>query len=226
MSTRANPSKPRANTESFALSFPKLNKLPQKISPSRHCERIIFFFHILAAAAAIRFSLYLGKEALITLVALMGVLANFFVLKQIDLLGFTVTCSDVFAIGDISASTCFKSVLAKKLNPCHRHFPWSLPFFASFLRSTCSIPLAITDTMHEQHFALFSPLPGSSWPPSPPSPSSSFPRPVFAYLCRRFQAHWNWLSLFSLLVSQALDTVLFSFLGLTASSPPWPQSSS
>lgn len=44
-------------------------------------------------------ALKIGKEALITFVALQALIANLFVLKQIPFLGFHVTCSDAFAIG-------------------------------------------------------------------------------------------------------------------------------
>lgn len=54
------------------------------------------------AAAVIVFvcgALRLGKSALITAIALQGILANLFVTKQTMLFGFQVTCAEVFVIG-------------------------------------------------------------------------------------------------------------------------------
>ncbi len=179
-------------------------------------NELIFLFHILAVAAAIRFSLYLGKEALVTLVALMAILANFFVLKQINLLGFTVTCSDVFAIGDILCLNLLQVRFGKKSSSSAIIISLgAFLFFALFSQIHLLYTPSSVDTMHPHYFALLS--------PSPRLLLASlvtftivqlFDVQFFAYLRRRFQANWQWLSLLSILVSQALDTVLFSFLGL------------
>lgn len=61
----------------------------------------IFLLHLLAVTGATLFAFRRGKETLIAWVGLQAVLANFFVLKQISLFGYTITCSDSFAIGTI-----------------------------------------------------------------------------------------------------------------------------
>lgn len=62
-------------------------------------NEITFLLHILVVGAFTFAAFRLGREALITWIALQGVLANLFVLKQIELFTLTVTCSDVYAVG-------------------------------------------------------------------------------------------------------------------------------
>lgn len=61
----------------------------------------LFFFHVLAALVFLGLAVRMGKMALGVYVALSGVLANLFVVKQIELFGLHATASDVFAVGGI-----------------------------------------------------------------------------------------------------------------------------
>ena len=61
----------------------------------------IFFLHIFSALLFLALAIRLGKMALGVYVALSGVLANLFVVKQIELFGLHATASDVFAVGGI-----------------------------------------------------------------------------------------------------------------------------
>ncbi|MCK4935067.1 MAG: queuosine precursor transporter, partial [Simkaniaceae bacterium] len=60
---------------------------------------LIFFSHIFIVVAFIFCALKLGKEALITSFILQAILGNLFVTKQMELCSFTITCSDVYTIG-------------------------------------------------------------------------------------------------------------------------------
>ncbi|MBS0616470.1 MAG: queuosine precursor transporter [Verrucomicrobia bacterium] len=179
-------------------------------------NELIFIFHMMAAAAAIRFSLHLGKEALITLVALMALLANFFVLKQIELLGFTVTCSDVFAIADILSLNLLQVRFGKE--SAQKAITISLGafiFFALFSQIHLLYLPSSYDTAHSHYAMLLSPSPRLLLASLTTfAIVQYFDVQFFAYLRRRLQTNWQLLSVFSILVSQALDTVLFSFLGL------------
>lgn len=59
----------------------------------------LFLFHITLIVVITWATRIHSKEALIGWVILQPILANLFVLKQIDLFGFCVTCSDVYAVG-------------------------------------------------------------------------------------------------------------------------------
>lgn len=64
-------------------------------------NEILFFIHIFVVIGLVITASRLGKKALIALIVLQAVFANLFVVKQMSLFGFSVTCSDVFAIGGI-----------------------------------------------------------------------------------------------------------------------------
>lgn len=62
-------------------------------------NELIFLIHILIIVIFLLIALRLGKNYLITLVALQAIVANLFVIKQIELLGRVVTSTDVFIVG-------------------------------------------------------------------------------------------------------------------------------
>jgi uncharacterized integral membrane protein (TIGR00697 family) len=59
----------------------------------------IFIAHTIFISLAVIFCSRFGKESLVALSAIMWLLANLFVIKQIDLFGFSATSSDAFVIG-------------------------------------------------------------------------------------------------------------------------------
>ena len=61
----------------------------------------LFIIQIIVIVGFALGALKLGKETLITWVAIQALIANLFVLKQITLLGLHVTASDAFAIGSL-----------------------------------------------------------------------------------------------------------------------------
>lgn len=62
-------------------------------------NEFIFFIHIIAVTGTIALAARMGKEALITAMALQAVLANLFVTQEITLCTLNITSSDVFAVG-------------------------------------------------------------------------------------------------------------------------------
>ncbi|BDC35055.1 hypothetical protein Noda2021_10130 [Candidatus Dependentiae bacterium Noda2021] len=62
-------------------------------------NELYFLVHSLVLALTCLYALRLGKEALVTFIAMQTVLANFFVTKQISLCGFNATAADPFIIG-------------------------------------------------------------------------------------------------------------------------------
>ena len=74
----------------------------------------IFLLHVALVIGFALGALRLGKEALTAWVALQAVLANLFVIKQMTFLGFTVTCSDVFAIGSIAGLNLVQEFFGKE----------------------------------------------------------------------------------------------------------------
>jgi uncharacterized integral membrane protein (TIGR00697 family) len=62
-------------------------------------NELIFLGHTAFVLFGLLVFLILGEAALTAFLGLLVILANLYVLKQIELFGFTVTCSDVFIVG-------------------------------------------------------------------------------------------------------------------------------
>lgn len=175
-------------------------------------NEFILIFHIAVVVAFVLGALRLGKSSLIALIALQGVLANLFVVKQMSLFGFSVTCSDVFAVGGILALNLLQEYFGKEAaKEAVRISLLTLLFFAFMAQ----VHLLYMPTLHDATQTAFQTLFSSSF------------RIVFAsiatfYLVQKFDVRFFGLLrgklpiriAISLLCSQFLDTVLFSFLGL------------
>lgn len=74
-------------------------------------NEILFFAH---TCVILFFILRLGKEALFVFISLFAVLANFFVIKQIDLFGLHAACGDVFAVGSILCLNILQEKFGKR----------------------------------------------------------------------------------------------------------------
>ena len=77
-------------------------------------NELLFFIHVFLVVSFVMGALRLGKAALIALSAVQAVLANLFVVKQIDLFGFSITCSDVFAVGGILSINLIQEFFGKE----------------------------------------------------------------------------------------------------------------
>lgn len=178
-------------------------------------NQILFFLHILAVLGFLWFAVRLGKSALTAFIALCGVLANLFVVKQIELFTLQVTCSDVFAIGGILGLNLLQELYGRSS--------------AKRASGTALLALVFFACMAQIHL-LYTPSHFDQTQGSFFSILSSSPRIIAAscfvyYLVQRLDIVWfallkkflPFLALrifISLILSQALDTVLFSFLGL------------
>lgn len=157
----------------------------------------------------------LGKEALITFTALMAVMANLFVLKQMLLFGWNVTCSDVFAVGSILSLNLLQEHFGKETA---KKSVWicfgAMLFFALMSQIHLFFAPSPYDSSHPHFTAILSPAPrllGASLL------SFFLVQQVdvaFFGLLKKTSLKWRWRNLMALFVSQLLDTVLFSFLGL------------
>lgn len=177
----------------------------------------IFLLHLLLSACLLWPFLRLGKEALFAWVTLQPILANLFVLKQVALFGFTVTCSDVYAVSSALGLNLLQEQYGKE---CAKKAVW-----ASFLLLVFFVIMAFwhllyypsaSDYTHNAYSAIL-----SSTPRLVAASVASFlcvqwfDLQFYAYL----RAQREKLSLFgrniiSLTMSQFIDTLLFTFLGL------------
>lgn len=177
----------------------------------------IFVLQISVVVGALFWAAKIGKEALIALSVILSVFANFFVLKQMLLLGWNVTCSDAFAIGSIfglnMVSQAYGRDVAKKTI-------WISFFGMLFYTAISQIHLFFDPSSHDTSQVHFASL------------LNTAPRLLMASLATFFivqqfdvrlygffqkklsRLSWQTRSTFCLLISQAIDTVLFSLLGL------------
>ena len=178
-----------------------------------------FMLFILACAiisAASWLFLRMGRSGLTTWVALCGLLANFFVLKQIDLLGFNATASDAFAIGGLFGLNLLQQRYGFAAT---REAIW-VGFCVMIVFVLCTqIHLAYTpstfDSMHDTYNQLLKPAP------------RLLAASIFTFLIvQQFDARMfrlaksmqlapaSILSPLCISISQAIDTILFTILGL------------
>jgi len=180
-------------------------------------NELIFIFQSLTVTAATLIALRLGKEALVALMALLCVLSNFFVLKQIGLFGLQATAADAFSVGTILSLQLIQEYFGKKVS---QKAIW-ICFFSVLVYMVVSqihlLYIPTTADVYHHHFAaLF----------------QFVPRIVIAsllvylfvlqldrYLYEKLQKRFGKKYLFArniglLAVVLLIDTILFSFLGL------------
>lgn len=162
-------------------------------------------------------SLKLGSAALTAWVAVQALIANLFVLKQITLLGFEVTASDAYAIGSLLGLNFLQEYFSKEEA---RRATWICFFFMIFFTLVSQLHLLYQPSPHDTSQSAFLAL--LSYSPRLLLASMSvffivqqFDIRFFAYLKKVLpQASFALRTAIALLLSQFLDTCLFSFAGL------------
>jgi uncharacterized integral membrane protein (TIGR00697 family) len=180
-------------------------------------NEILFFTQALLIIGFAIGALKLGKSALVTWISVQALIANLFVLKQITLFGFHVTASDSFVIGSLLGLNFLQEYFsqddAKKAT-------WICFFFMAFFAIVSQLHLfyqpSVHDTTQSSYVAILS-----------QSPRIIFASMLvfflvqqidirfFAFLKNTFpQLSFSTRTTISLVFSQFLDTVLFSFVGM------------
>lgn len=163
------------------------------------------------------FALKLGKEALIAWIAIQAITANLFVLKQISLFGFNVTASDALAIGSLLGL----NLLQEYFGPQEaRKATWICFFSMIFFALASQLHLLYRpnefDTTHSAFVTILSPAPRLLMA----SMGVFFivqqiDIRFFSFLKRIFHNNsFAFRSGVALIISQFLDTFLFSYAGL------------
>lgn len=180
-------------------------------------NELLFFTDIIIVASASLAALCIGKEALIAFICMQGVLSNLFVTKQMTLFGFAVTCSDVFAVGALFGLNLlqefFDRTLVKKA--IISNFLLLLFYLAISQIQILYIPNNF-DTMHSHFSSILTFMPRIA---SASIATYLIVQVLDAYfyqlLKKVFSGKYLLLrTTFSLICSQLIDTILFSFLGL------------
>ena len=162
-------------------------------------------------------ALKLGKGALTAWVAIQALIANLFVLKQMTLFGFNVTTSDAFAIGSLLGLNFLQEHYSRE---DAKKATWICFFFMFFFAIVSQLHLLYQpssfDTTQTAYAQLLSPAPRLLFA----SMGVFFlvqqiDIRFFAFLKDRFPAlGFPARASIALVVSQFLDTFLFTFAGL------------
>ncbi len=180
-------------------------------------NELLFFIQTLLIVGFSLAALKLGKAALTAWVAIQALIANLFVLKQITLLGYNVTASDAFAIGSLLGLNFLQEYVDRE---AARKATWICFFFMLFFVFVSQLHLlyqpSAYDTTQKAFVEILSPSPRLLIA----SMSVFFVVQqidinFFAFLKNKFpQMHFAFRAGIALVLSQFLDTVLFSFAGL------------
>ncbi len=178
---------------------------------------IIFFLQMGIIIGALYGAYRLGKEALITLCSIMSVLANFFVLQQIEFFGWNATSSDAFAIGTLFGLNLLQQTYGRETA---KKALWISFFAMVFFVAVSQVHLLYipgdADTSRNHFQALL-----SSTPRLLLASLGTFllvqwlDLRMYGFALKRWSAiSWRLRSTGCLIISQAIDTALFSALGL------------
>lgn len=180
-------------------------------------NELIFFTQILVIVIFALGALKLGKNALTAWVATQALIANLFVLKQMTLFGYNVTTSDAFAIGSLLGLNFLQEHYSKE---DAKKATWICFFFMLFFAIASQLHLLYQpssfDTTQAAYAQLLSPAPRLLFA----SMGVFFlvqqiDIRFFAFLKHNFPGLGFPISAsIALIVSQFLDTFLFSFAGL------------
>lgn len=184
-------------------------------------NEIIFFIHVIIISLVTILAFKKSKEAIIATVALFCVLANLFVLKQINLFCFTPTASDAFSVGSIIGINLINEYFGtqeskKTINIC---------MFCLLVYTIASqIHLAYVPSnfdTYSQHFdAILKFMPIITIASIICTfISLTLDRILYNFLKNKFNNKYFFArNLVSLFLVQAVDTILFTFLALSTTS--------
>ena len=180
-------------------------------------NEIIFFIQVISIVVFALGALRLGKGALISWVAIQALIANLFVLKQINLFGFDVTASDAFVIGSLLGLNFLQEYHGEKEA---KQATWVCFFFMLFFALVSQLHLFYEpnnfDATHSSFEQILSPAPRLLIA----SMSVFFlvqqiDIRFFAFLKKSLpNLSFALRTTIALIVSQFLDSFLFSFVGL------------
>lgn len=180
-------------------------------------NELIFIFQILAVSIFSIVALKLKKEALFSLICVQAILANIFVTKQIVLAGFCVTCTDIFTIG-ISLCLNFLQEFYDKKSAIRAIWTsfFCLVFYVLMSQIHIFYNPAAVDTFHDYFVYILSPMPRIILASMFAYLVSQYTdTTIYGFLKKRFENKFFILRNYSsILISQLIDTALFSFLGL------------
>lgn len=180
-------------------------------------NELLFLFHLICISFTTYAMVKFGSQALVSFLCVQAIIANLFVIKQITLFGLNATASDVYIVGSVLCLNMIQEYYGKELA---RKAIWIsfalLVFYTIVSQIQISYIPSPTDFSQEWYKSLLSFMPRIT--------SAS----IIVYLAVQYfdtffygllkkvwpTGHLVARNIISITISQALDTVLFSILGL------------
>lgn len=180
-------------------------------------NELVFIIQVVVVVSAVMLGRRFKKEGLMVLAVLLAVFANFFVLKQIDLMGWTVTCADAYVIGHLLCLNLIQQECGKEWAKKTVQLSFGAMVIFALLSEIHLVFMPSEVDVTQVHYQA---LLGIA------------PRLLLAslgsfYLVQRLDIYlfgkllnlmpktaWKIRSAISLVISQAVDTLLFTLLGL------------
>jgi uncharacterized integral membrane protein (TIGR00697 family) len=180
-------------------------------------NELLFLLQNLIIGSTTLLASRISAIALTSYIALMGVLANLFVLKQITLFNLTVTATDAFMIGAVFGLNLLQEYYGKRV-------AWQaiwIGFAASIFFAICAylhlafIPAPV-DAMHTHYYVILHNTPRIILASlTAYAVSQTLEYLLYGWLKKRYsKEHILLRSNCSMIVAQLADTVIFSFAGL------------
>ena len=177
----------------------------------------LFIFHVFLIVVFLLLALRLGENYLLAFVSLLAILANLFVIKQIDLFSKTVTCSDAYIVGAVLGQNLLQEYFSKKasLKAIKITF-FSMIFFLVMAKVHLLYNPSIFDNTQDSFQAILKQSPRIILSSITVFfIASRFDVIFFGFLKKIFKDKFLVFRMgFSAILTQLLDTTLFTFLAL------------
>ncbi len=179
-------------------------------------NELIFIAQIIGLSLATLGMLKIGPSALVAFISACGILANLFVLKQTSLFGFNATCADAFTIGATLGLNLLQEYHGREITKSAIGINFALlALYTIFSQLHLLFTPSIHDTMHPHFAALLQVAPRIVAASALVYLIAQLvDYSVFGALKKVTSRHLVARSYSSMLISQLVDTILFSFLGL------------
>jgi uncharacterized integral membrane protein (TIGR00697 family) len=179
-------------------------------------NELIFLAHTSLVSTFLLVCVRLGQPALVSIVCFLPVLANFLVLKQTTLFGFTATCADAYAIGATLGLNLLNEYYGKQVAQRTVLISFMLLIFYTLMTIVHGLYLpATTDSAHLHYCALLQFMPRLTIASLITyTIVNYFNIGLYTALKKYTGKHLLTRNYISIMISHLVDTVLFSFFGL------------
>lgn len=180
-------------------------------------NELLLLAQIIIISVTTLIALRIGSYALVAFIVIQSILANLFVVKQITLVGLNATASDAFIVGSILGLQLLQEYFGKPLAQKTVFISFFLLIFYTIVSQIhIFYTPALHDHMHQHFYPILHLMPRIMIASiTVYTAVSYFDTVLYGFLKRLLRGRCLIIrNSLSIMTSQLLDTVLFSFLGL------------